>query len=118
MSVVTRSIFVTMTNIPRFSAVRESDLAQWEFACIKDINVTLKNTQVDVEGTIAIAKTECKEFLAKRNQFRISWASMYNEDWINKKKVSPKVRASIRQYDQNLHNRNNRRHSKWHQQSG
>lgn len=118
MSVTTRIIFKTATNIPRFSDHKENDIAQWEAACIKDINVILKNSQVDVEGTISVAKTKCKEFLARRQLMRISWAAMYNEDWINKKKVAPEIRAIILQHDQNIHNRDNRRHSKWDQHSG
>ena len=117
-SVAPLSIFKTMASIPRFSNYKEADISQWEIACIKDINVILKNTQVDVESTVSIAKVKCKEFLVRRNQLRVSWASMHNDDWINRNKTDPEIRASILQYGQDVDNRNNRRYSIWHRHSG
>lgn len=96
-SINTLDVFKTQINIPRFSDNREADISQWEVACIKDINITLENTQVDVEGTIAIAKDECKKFLAKRQLSRINHAVMYKDAWVNKNQTDPEIRAIIQQ---------------------
>ena len=116
--ITTRSIFNTQTNIPRFSDHKETEIARWEAACIKDINVILKNSQADTDGTITIAKVKCKVFLARRRLMRIRCATKYNEDWINKRKAGPGMRELVRRYDQHIHNSYNGRYSKWDQHSG
>lgn len=96
-SIATLDVFKTQNNIPRFLNDKESDILQWEVACIKDVNVILKNTQLDVEGTLAMAKDECKKLLAKRQLLRINQAVMYIDTWINKNQTDPEICAIIQQ---------------------
>jgi hypothetical protein len=99
-SVATCNVFEIQTNIPRFSNNRESALQLWEVAAIRDINTGLENTQVDVEGTLSIAKIKCKEFLAERRKLRISCAILHGVTWMNRSRTDPKIRAIIQQHSQ------------------